>query len=152
MIQLTPTQLERVLSLYTGQEVLYGYEGDPKKKGQLCGQNKPFGWQIFRCKSPMVPYLNVRSELFQLLLIPLCGITREDAIHIGKMELPRTSETHSGEEVFYQTGKMLASTQRLSYQMGDYLRGKGYMLPFEGIDLFVAGIALDKTEMDRGPK
>lgn len=74
----------------------------------------------------------------QIHLKELSEITDEDALHIAL-----TFYTHYKSDIINATKEsLLVHTESLEYPVADYLRSKGYALPFEGQDLFESGIAI----------
>ena len=85
---------------------------------------------------------------YKLVLTALEDITDEDAIEVAKMN----KYTHGvNDAAFVRVGKDILkrifidkqSNMCLPYESADYLRSKSYMIPFMGIDLFDAKIAVD---------
>lgn len=82
----------------------------------------------------------------QLLLQSLSLITDEDAIEVAKMLYPNHAPAFG-----VKMGKKIIDEMQIGGQLLcgaiaviDYLRSKSYMIPFRGVDLFTAGIAITK--------
>lgn len=76
----------------------------------------------------------------KLILTPLSLITDEDAIEVAKIgKIPETIE--QGRKL--AMGRFLGSICEMAHVI-NYLRSKSYMIPFRGVDLFTAGIAITK--------
>ena len=89
---------------------------------------------------------------FQLALTPLSEITDEHAIEVATM----ASKAKFEQDLY--NGRIIISDiiknrpiktlhPNTLLAIFDYLRSESYMLPYMGIDLFEAGIAIDKTKM-----
>lgn len=97
----------------------------------------------------------------QLLLKPLSKISDEDAIELIKIEDKNCAYTHNGEplsnieygakqgwvyiysdEIDLGRKPIYFSEYTLSIEQADFLRSRSYNLPFRGIDLVEAGIAI----------
>lgn len=83
----------------------------------------------------------------QLILKPLSAILDEDAIEVAKMNYSNRDEKIDGaKERYIRSTKtyILNPVEVLQYPIVDFLRSRGYALPYKGIDLFEAGIAIEK--------
>jgi hypothetical protein len=85
----------------------------------------------------------------QLLLTPLSKITDEDKIEVAKMAGydPKLYSIEYSQDTFSFCCSSSSSYIELKYlQFGvvDYLRSKSYHIPYQDIDLFEAGIAIEK--------
>ncbi len=94
-----------------------------------------------------LPMLDAPIQDCQLILTPLSEITDEDAIEVAKMNnlLYRKAISGRNEGIDKQAiafGKRMA--READFATGDFLRSRGYMLPYMNIDLFEAGIAIKK--------
>jgi len=103
----------------------------------------------------------------QMILTPLSCITNEDAISVAKI-LSEQANRHANFSVvresnrtdvwfalecihIYHDNTILYNNGDSFINMGivDFLRGKGYMVPYKGQDLFELGIAIDKTTLPK---
>lgn len=75
----------------------------------------------------------------QLILRPLSKISDEDAIEVYKMVRGVTSD----DRLMIYKGRYYAKVA-LNTEATDFLRSRSYMLPYKGIDLFEAGIAIEQ--------
>lgn len=84
----------RVLMMYYGCNVEYGYEGR-KRKGLITGNNAVYGIEIFDSSRLTHLHHNVDPDLIQLILKPLSKISDEDAIEVAKIALPLPFHRHT---------------------------------------------------------
>lgn len=97
-------------------------------------------------------------DVIKLILKPLSAISDEDAVEVANIFGNRISEDVEREDCFdfigfqyylvelFEVGSdMMDITLDKAIKAIDFLRKQGYMIPFRGVDLFKAGIAIDAT-------
>lgn len=91
------------------------------------------------------------TEECQLILKPLSKISDEDAISVAKLmpnydPLDQTASDEEILEILVFDGKEATTEhiEELPLKIYDFLRSKGYALPYMGIDLFESGIAIEE--------
>lgn len=135
----------RIFGLYIGCEVQYGYEGRTRT-GKLEGLNEKGEAIIFDPGIKVFShYRYVRLDLAQLLLSPLEAITEADAVACYELIFAPDAVAR-GEKI--NTVRSWIMRNVIPYQVADHLRELGYAVDYKGIDLFEAGIAIDRTKKE----
>lgn len=133
MTELTNEQKAKIFAMYWGQRVLK-----------------------FSKTAPATQYVDeymfarIDKECV-LALTPLSAISDEHAIEVAKMNRYTASDDSA---ICAKVGRDILKrcfvenpVMCLPYECADKLRQWGYALPYNGIDLFEAGIAIDKTTL-----
>lgn len=86
----------------------------------------------------------------QLLLKPLYDISDEDLVTIAQFQGYDGFESIEDERPLYlrNTGRRYIKNV-IDYNTADFLRSKSYALPYKGIDLFEAGIAINVNDKNK---
>lgn len=111
----------RFFAQYWGQDYIYKNEHG-KFKGNLSDENS-----IYHFKN------NLKNNNPLLLLKPLLKITDEDSVGVANIISTTIHDSVSKELVFYYKEDILKDPEVLcfaSYKTVDFLRSKGYALPF----------------------
>jgi hypothetical protein len=109
-----------------------------------------FGQKVFHCSlNQKVPHKNTFGRLIKsrdrLELTPLSQISDEDAIEVFNLLLPDSNDDNDGKIFFgktyvrsYDTNDVTLKTNHTyleTQRLIDYLRSKGYALPYLGISV-----------------
>lgn len=115
---------------------------------EVCIQIDNYGIRKMTGVKQSSPHLLVGVETLdiescKLILTPISEITDEDAISAYDIEHPK-NEASDLDKV--ESLKMWIETDAIGRDVADFLRSRGYALPYMGIDLFETGIAIPKTK------
>lgn len=154
MIEITNEFRARVFAAYMPCLAMYGTEGPYAIQGvSLMEEMAIFEWDEDS------DWWNITDKT-QLILTDLQNITDEDAIEVAKIagwdyNNSPNSEAHFDlaglsrflkEDIFNERTFIYSHLNAfVVIKLVDYLRSKHYLLPFLGIDLIAAGIAIIKT-------
>lgn len=161
----------KIFGLYIGCECVYDNSMPlSRHAGNILGYDYRYGFMI-STKNAIVPFRFVSQEFTQLILTPLSEITDEDAIEVARLldpwlveqmayELTREKISDKGHiitiegmrdksrkvRIFLPMGHVFCSDNENTINPGviDFLRSRGYALPYMGIDLFQSNIAIQK--------
>ena len=105
------------------------------------GKNRPVNNTVLR-------HIGNGCESFKLILTRLENISDKDMLSFAKEVLyvgDKEFDTWSDEDKINDI-RLYLKRDCLTIADCDYLRSKGYMLPYMGVDLFEAGLAIDSTK------
>lgn len=92
------------------------------------------------------------SDKPKLVLKPLGSISQKDYEHLIGLNRAQFEQPKFKSWKDYKDALLVAAAEEVhnilfDYQEADYLRSRGYALPYKGHDLFDAGLAITKHEL-----
>lgn len=175
--ELTFQQISTVYGMHIGCEVWAPDPSEEQefRKGYITGYSGEFEVEIQFIEDDGNVYESACYELHgkaKLILTPLSEITDKDAIevarlirpannykvirhgkHIYYVDVTELSFAALNVNIFFLNGKITPTfnkepTGECTRDAVDYLRSRGYMLPYMGIDLYEAGIAIKPSDLN----
>jgi len=141
MNTLTNEQEAKVFGMYAPCEVEHTDSMGAKETARLIAVDFSSGDLV--CTEPSGGMYDYNIQNCKIIAKPLSEISDEDAVEMAYIHWPDMR----GKDVNVEWLKMTLGTICRMSDITDFLRSKSYALPYMGIDLYEAGIAIKPTDI-----